>query len=168
MAIVRRFYDDKAIEVECEKCYDEEGSESCLRSSHSKMRIEFQMSYNQLDALVGGDEALIPILRDKGMPVYIGTSHYGSCIKGTDGTFGWHDNGAIRTFWWEGTQPLKKEEEHIVCSCGSTTLLMEYGNLRCVSCNRIIPNNQIFIPTSTKKRNFKDITAEDREITFEE
>lgn len=156
---------------ECEKCFDEEGSYSCVRPAHQQnMRITYELSYAQLDSL-GADEALVPLLRTKGMPVYLGHDKNGRvCIKTSEGIFGWTDSGSRRTFYWEGQQPVKSAEENIVCSCGSTTLLMEYGNLRCVSCNRIIPKDQIFIPGSSKakQKDYSDATAEDRAITFDE
>lgn len=73
-------------------------------------RIEYVLTWNELDALRGGDPDLVPILRAKGMDVEMGVDTYGrSNVVARTGTFRWvNDNsqGGRRIFIWEGANPV--------------------------------------------------------------
>jgi hypothetical protein len=62
------------------------------------MKIEYSMSYSELNRL-GGDSALIPILRSRGM--LIGYSPPPIKLVAFYGNFYWNDWSGQRTFTWE-------------------------------------------------------------------
>ncbi len=78
--------------------------------------INFEMTFNALDALRGGDEQLVPILRESGMPVEFRPSGQVVYERGgkprlivaQNGTFDWIDNlpAQKRVFTWRGEEPL--------------------------------------------------------------
>lgn len=63
----------------------------------NEKKILFEMSWNELDVLFtrGGNSALAPILRSKGIPV-------NDNLVPTNGVFYYNDRQAIRVFCWEG------------------------------------------------------------------
>lgn len=126
------------------------------------MRIEHIMTYNELNRL-GGDDRLVPVLRQKGMPVYFSPRG----IATSNGTFGWHDRHSTRTFWWEGTTPVGSANER-ACSCGNTALVLENDVLRCTVCQRTFDLD--FLRPVQKESQMEEIETgpDQRNITFDE
>jgi len=127
------------------------------------MKIEHRMNFSEL-ARLPGDHALVPILRQKGMPVYYGVgSGRGFGIHPSNGNFGWNDNGGVRTFWWQGDEAID-ESKSKSCSCGASAFVLENDKLRCSVCH-----NTYSIDFLKPDPVHKDIESgpDQRDISFE-
>ena len=77
-------------------------------------RIEHTLTFDELDAMRGGDPDLVPILRARGMDIEMGMDMRGRpSVSARSGRFTWADNLArqSRVFIWEGTNPLPVQEQ---------------------------------------------------------
>lgn len=134
----------------------------CSDCTKGKVVIRHTFSYMELNHL--NDAMLFPILKEKGMPLFLDTKGY---IRAIRGEFSWTDSGSYRTFIWIGDDSANSDKTNAISSVITSTGPISTGILSTNQARSLAPEKQApkrvqrsFVDDKEPQRSI-DLTYED-------